>query len=436
MKKLFKFMFAFVLCFACLNFVNAAGRPDTITITEGKSVGNIGDSTNVVKTVMKTTTIDGTKKYVYCMNHDATNPGSTTLSLITNTSKPFSNMNTFPGIMYLIEHPYTSSVAADGYTKEELDYYMTDMAILWYIDRKNGIEDTDSSKTYDNLPMAFKTAQGAYASYATKINAIKSMVEMAIGCENNYKLATVTASFDATKLNFTLSGDKYVSQAITLNTTNATSKVLTPATNVNVSSDTFTTDGKVKFTASVPSTTTGDVTITAKASRNNSSVYAYQTGTTQEVVLGVVYTTPQTVDVNITGTIGTTPTTPVVKISKLDVTGKKELPGATLVIKDASGEQVAEWVSTDEPYTITTLVAGQTYTLEETIAPKGYTIASSIKFTVKGDGTVTEVTMKDELEKVPAPDTGTIDIILIGLAVIALGGTGIYYCKKKNIFAK
>ena len=38
-----------------------------------------------------------------------------------------------------------------------------------------------------------------------------------------------------------------------------------------------------------------------------------------------------------------------VKISKKDITTKEELPGATLVIKDANGKEVEKWVSTNEP---------------------------------------------------------------------------------------
>lgn len=47
------------------------------------------------------------------------------------------------------------------------------------------------------------------------------------------------------------------------------------------------------------------------------------------------------------------------------------------------------------------LIAGKTYTLTETAAPDGYTIANSIDFTVNEDGTVNTVVMYDE----PVPDT-------------------------------
>ena len=90
-----------------------------------------------------------------------------------------------------------------------------------------------------------------------------------------------------------------------------------------------------------------------------------------------------------------------VEISKLDITNDEELVGATLQIIDENGTVIEEWVSTNEPHYIEAqLIAGKTYTLKETIAPDGYTIANSIDFTVNEDGTVNTVVMYDE----PIPD--------------------------------
>lgn len=73
-----------------------------------------------------------------------------------------------------------------------------------------------------------------------------------------------------------------------------------------------------------------------------------------------------------------------VKISKTDVTGSKEVPGATLVVKDASGSVVDKWVSTSEAHYVT--VDPGVYTLTETIAPKGYKLSTTtITFKVDED---------------------------------------------------
>ena len=89
------------------------------------------------------------------------------------------------------------------------------------------------------------------------------------------------------------------------------------------------------------------------------------------------------------------------KISKQDITNKEELPGATLVIKDASGKEIKKWVSTNSP-TYFELDPGK-YTLSETIAPKGYKLSTeTIEFEVKDDGTTTNVVMYNEPVKTGA----------------------------------
>lgn len=86
-----------------------------------------------------------------------------------------------------------------------------------------------------------------------------------------------------------------------------------------------------------------------------------------------------------------------IEISKQDATTGEELPGATLVLKDSDGKVVEKWISSTEPHVVKGLKAGATYTLEETIAPDGYALTSSVKFTINDEGKVDEpVIMKNE----------------------------------------
>ena len=87
----------------------------------------------------------------------------------------------------------------------------------------------------------------------------------------------------------------------------------------------------------------------------------------------------------------------VTNIHKTDITGTNEIEGAYLRILDSEGEVIDDWISESDPHTISKLGAGLTYTLEETIAPKGYALTSSIEFTVNDDGTITEVSMKNDI---------------------------------------
>ena len=67
-------------------------------------------------------------------------------------------------------------------------------------------------------------------------------------------------------------------------------------------------------------------------------------------------------------------------VSKRDLTNDKELPGATLSIKDADGNVVTSWVSTDTPHRVTGLHLGDAYTLTETRPADGYALADDITF--------------------------------------------------------
>ena len=93
-----------------------------------------------------------------------------------------------------------------------------------------------------------------------------------------------------------------------------------------------------------------------------------------------------------------------VSISKRRITGSAELKGATLKLVDAEGRMIERWVSGNRPHRIVAkLLAGETYTLIEESAPKGYKIAKPITFTVKMNGEPQRIIMRDALID---PETG------------------------------
>lgn len=84
-----------------------------------------------------------------------------------------------------------------------------------------------------------------------------------------------------------------------------------------------------------------------------------------------------------------------VDVSKVEVTGGPEVPGATLTVTDSSGTAVDRWVSGDEPHRIEALAPGE-YTLTETMTPRDHDMAADVTFTVTEDGSVVPVEMVDE----------------------------------------
>ncbi len=78
-----------------------------------------------------------------------------------------------------------------------------------------------------------------------------------------------------------------------------------------------------------------------------------------------------------------------VRISKTDITGQNEIPGAKLVLTKANNEPVETWTSTTKPHYV--VLAPGEYILSETVAPKGYVISSdSIYFKLDADNKLYE----------------------------------------------
>ena len=153
-----------------------------------------------------------------------------------------------------------------------------------------------------------------------------------------------------------------------------------------------------------------------------------------------------------------------ITISKQDMATSKELPGAIIsicrtyvdenndiqmLVDQYTGDcieatlangEVATWVSTNKSKEISGLPAG-TYYLVETKAPKDYSTAESILFTLNSDGTLVDkdgnalsdnkLVMKDEpIKNEPTGTLATYVVIGILVGVGALGTGCLIYLKK------
>jgi uncharacterized surface anchored protein len=87
-----------------------------------------------------------------------------------------------------------------------------------------------------------------------------------------------------------------------------------------------------------------------------------------------------------------------VQISKTDITGTQEVPGAALAILDENDQVVDSWISGTEPHYVEKLPVGS-YTLREEQAPKGYTVAADVSFEVADTGEIQTVQMADDIAR-------------------------------------
>ena len=82
-------------------------------------------------------------------------------------------------------------------------------------------------------------------------------------------------------------------------------------------------------------------------------------------------------------------TTATVRVSKTDIATGAEVAGATIQILDKNGEVVEEWTSeATGAHVVEGLNIGETYTLKETVAPRGYGIVSETTFKLDESGKV------------------------------------------------
>lgn len=94
-----------------------------------------------------------------------------------------------------------------------------------------------------------------------------------------------------------------------------------------------------------------------------------------------------------------------VMITKLDASTGRELPGAELVLKDADGMIVDQWISEETAHVIEgQLIAGEQYTLSEIMAPDGYEIGQEIIFRVSLSEEVDHVVMENRKKEEPSKD--------------------------------
>lgn len=359
--------------------------------------------------------IDKKGNIVYCYQPYvayAVTDSSFTGELIYNNCSTVTTNSTELSYIFTNGYGGTNDYATGG-TKFE-DYYATQLAV-WYFGHRSNYSDSGYSRDYFEDFQKGSNGKITYIGSGSDNITTKAaeLINAAIASVN----ATSSISLDTSNTKLVINSDRsyYVSGAIKINGSWVRDSVtvsISGVTGAFVTSDANATGGSTDFKV-------GD-TIYVKVPAGNitksSSVSLSVTGTSKKGTgtVSVCFNDPSTGSQKLVNTTNGTPTLVnrkltltaepskvEVKISKQDITGSKEVKGATLVIKKGNTE-VTKWVSEGTIKKIS-LDAG-TYTLEETIAPAGYKLSSSkVTFTVNSNGTVTvdgkvvdKVIMKNE----------------------------------------
>lgn len=403
-KKVLKFLIFTLTLFASQMFlVKAETAPSTIVIDTddeyyqttlwGSEILPTGEST--LHTIQKKTT-DG--NIVYCAEEDANMPAKGSGKYTWNYSKLADNTD---ALGFIFENGYhgQSNYSATKYLtgNPQTDYFITGIAVWGY------------TRPAQALIHFEKNSAGTYiGTYRGEKNAASEKVANLINDAKNYKKnPSITINVANTKLTLTSDKKYYISSPITFSIKDLSSNIAVSVSGgAFVTSDKNATSGSTSFVQGstvyikIPvekMTTSTSLTLKASATGKKWSAYIYSPDNSSYQLISRFVEEPLSGEATKSFNIDKVPVT----ISKQDITGSKEVSGATLIIK--KGNTVIDtWVSGSTAHTVS-LDTG-TYTLEETIAPSGYKLSSSkITFTVNANTTVTvdgkevtKVIMKNE----------------------------------------
>lgn len=355
---------------------------------------NIGTASGDIKTHVK---MEDSGEILYCADREKGNPSVEDKGYVLWNCDNTVSKNK-EELLYILNNGLIKFPASFGADEQE-QYFIKQMAV-WYFTRPG-----------DSLFSGFNPNSTSYPISRK----IQNMIDAANAYKNKKPAVTLTVEGNKT-MSLTSDGKYFISNKITVGGTDLSdNNIIVTASGVTgafVTSDAAATSGVTSFKSGskvyvkVPAnsiTKSSNITLSAEGNYIEylGDIYDCTPVNTTDNIQNVLHYKPKQENKTVSNSINLNVSLKDVIISKQDITGSKEIEGATLVVK-RNNVLVTSWKSTSTPKTLS--LAPGTYTLEESIAPKGYIKSTSkITFVVKSDGTitvddkkVTSVVMKNE----------------------------------------
>lgn len=396
---------------------------------------------------------------LYCIEHNKS------MSSNVDYTKDASVLATYPGIVYILENNNFDTSkgtckSAGTCSDAQLNQYLTQIAIWWYIDKVNGLDDSknysskgvESTVTEDAEGKNKYDANGNYQFYnnlsaldKTNIKAskfaskIESLVNGALAYKGDATAANISLP-SKDNITYTVNGNNILTNAITpTSTSDSLSSYTVTVSNSNVkvlNTDLVeqTTFGKGEsFIISMPvSLATNnelsvDVSVEGNFSKKDAFFYKPSDSKTQTTVLGVINNSKEKASLNLSYEIDLG----VGKFHKVDAETGKYVTNATLSIMDSQGTVVSTFETGDSATSITLPVGN--YTVTETKIPDGYSAEkTTYEFEIKKDETTDIVLKNTKLIDVPNTKLNMTYVYGIGAAVIVVGIVFIVIANKSS----
>ncbi|MCH5167182.1 MAG: hypothetical protein J1F35_04740 [Erysipelotrichales bacterium] len=356
MKK-FKFVsllmvLAVMLFGGVLNVTAAESIPDSVVSDGLREVAYLQNEGKAFPVIMKTA--DNGKYYIYCMNMSATYAEGVKFTKTGEVD---------PGYVYILN-------AKLGLNDKDKEFFIKQMAVWFYEDYLTGTEFNLVREVREYIVSNVNTDPVAGEIYKL-YNGAKQY-------KKNIDKFAGRLEIDKSAVTFTVDGDYYVSSKIKIYQENLSGNIKYSLTSTPAGSKVVK-DGedgvRVKIpTSKIPEGKQLTFTLNVEGSYiKYTGYYYYHSNKYQKMLFQEPLEAKEVLKDSITMNIKHYKENHEINISKTDVTQSHEVPGATLVVKDANGKEIESWISTNESHKIT-LKSGE-YSLTETLAPTGYKLS-------------------------------------------------------------